>query len=182
MEKQYFSGTKFLTTAPRAVCRKRLKVTALPIKQKPMRLPGAAKHDVRSQFGAIPWRINDGKLEILLVTSRGTGRWILPKGWPMHGATPAEAAATEAWEEAGVTGDPSNMALGFYSYAKPFEGDNLPIVVAMFPLRVKRVHKEWPEMAERKRKWVGRKKAAALLQEPELQLMVRRFDPRHIRH
>ena len=90
--------------------------------------------------------------------------------------------ATEAWEEAGVTGDASNLALGFYSYNKPFEDDTLPIVVAMFPLRVRRVLKEWPERAERKRKWVGRKKAAALLQEPGLQQMVRSFDPRHIGH
>lgn len=154
-------------------------MSALTIKQRPMRLPGAAKRDVRSQFGAIPWRVHDGRLEILLVTSRGTGRWILPKGWPMDGATPAEAAATEAWEEAGVTGVPSNAALGFYSYAKEYDGNNLPVVVAMFPLRVKKVHKDWPEKDERKRKWVGRKKAAALLKEPELSQMVRKFDPRH---
>lgn len=153
-------------------------MTALTIKQKPMRLQGAGKREVRSQFGALPWRIRDGKLEFLLVTSRGTGRWILPKGWPMHGATPAEAAATEALEEAGVTGMPSNVAVGFYSYAKEYEGDNLPIVVAMFPLRVKKVLKEWPEMHERKRKWVSRKKAASLLREPELRQMVKAFDPR----
>jgi 8-oxo-dGTP pyrophosphatase MutT (NUDIX family) len=155
-------------------------VTALTIKQKPMRLAGAEKHDVRSQFGAIPWRLTDGKLEILLITSRRSGRWILPKGWPMHGATPAEAAATEAYEEAGVTGTPSNVALGFYSYEKDVDGSILPIVVAMFPLQVTKVLKSWPERGERKRKWVGRKKAAALLQEPELRQMVRAFDPRRL--
>lgn len=143
-----------------------------------MRLAGAGKREVRSQFGAIPWRLNDGKVEVLLVTSRGTGRWILPKGWPMHEATPAEAAATEAWEEAGVTGNPSPIAAGFYSYIKQYDGDNLPIVVAMFPLRVKRVHKDWPEKADRKRRWFSRKKAATLLHEPELRQIVKHFDPR----
>ncbi|GKY88593.1 NUDIX hydrolase [Sinisalibacter aestuarii] len=146
-----------------------------------MRLAGAGKRDVRSQFGAIPWRLNDGKVEVLLVTSRISRRWILPKGWPMHGATPAEAAATEAYEEAGVTGEPSNAAVGFYSYRKDFEGDDLPVVVAMFPLRVKKVLKDWPEKGQRKRKWVSRKKAAALLSEPELRLMVRNFDPRRLK-
>jgi 8-oxo-dGTP pyrophosphatase MutT (NUDIX family) len=143
-----------------------------------MRLAGAGKREVRSQFGAIPWRMNDGKLEILLITSRGTKRWILPKGWPMDDATPAEAAATEAYEEAGVTGVASNAALGFYSYRKAFGGDDLPIVVAMFPLRVKKVFKDWPEKGERKRKWVSPKKAAALLQVPELRQMLRSFNPR----
>lgn len=150
----------------------------LIINQKPMRLPGAAKREVRSQFGAIPWRLHNGKIEVLLVTSRRSGRWILPKGWPMDGATPAEAAATEAWEEAGVTGDAGNMPAGFYSYNKVFEGAMLPVVVAMFPLRVRRVHETWPEAGERKRKWVGRKKAATLISEPELRQILRNFDPR----
>lgn len=160
---------------------KGFKVTALSVNQQPMRLAGVVKRDVRSQFGAIPWRIHDGRVEFLLITSRRTKRWILPKGWPMHDATPAEAAATEAYEEAGVTGDASNVAIGFYSYRKLFEGDDLPIVVAMFPLRVRKVLKEWPEQAERKRKWVTRKKAASLLQEPELRQIVRNFDPRHLK-
>ncbi len=157
-------------------------MTALNLRQHPMRLAGAVKREVRSQFGAIPWRLNDGKVEILLITSRGTGRWILPKGWPMHGATPAEAAATEAWEEAGVTGTPSHVSAGFYAYQKLFEGDNLPIVVAMFPLKVKKVHKEWPEKGDRKRRWVSRKRAASLLQEPELRQMIKHFDPRAYTH
>lgn len=146
-----------------------------------MRLARAAKTDVRSQFGALPWRLNDGKVQVLLVTSRGTGRWILPKGWPMHKATPAEAAATEAYEEAGVKGTPSNMAVGFYSYRKETDdGPDMPVVVAIFPLRVKRLLTDWPEKAERKRKWMSRKKAASLLEEPELKQIVRNFDPRRM--
>lgn len=157
-------------------------MTVLNVKQRPMRLAGAGKREVRSQFGSIPWRLHDGKVEILLVTSRGTGRWILPKGWPMHGETPAEAAATEAWEEAGVTGKPSDVAAGFYSYVKEYDGDDLPIVVAMFPLRVKKQHRNWPEKGQRKRRWVSRKKAATLLHEPELRQIVKHFDPRAFMH
>lgn len=156
-------------------------MTALIIKQKPMRLSGAGKRDVRSQFGALPWRIKNGKLEVMIITSRGTGRWILPKGWPMDGETPAQAAATEAYEEAGVRGDAAHLPIGFYSYVKEYDGDNLPIVVAMFPLKVKKILKTWPEKSERKRKWVTRKKAAELLTEPELRQIVRHFDPRHTR-
>lgn len=142
-----------------------------------MRLKGTGKRDVRSQFGAVPWRNNNGKLEILIVTSRGTGRWILPKGWPMHGETPAEAAATEAFEEAGVTGKPSHLPAGFYSYMKQDGLEKYPVVVAMFPLRVKKVLKDWPEKGQRKRKWVSRKKAAALLDDRDLRTLVRHFDP-----
>lgn len=155
-------------------------MTAFNLRQQPMRLAQTGKMEVRSQFGALPWRIVDGKVQILLVTSRGTGRWILPKGWPMDGATPAEAAATEAFEEAGVTGTASNVAVGFYSYRKETEAEVIPIVVAVFPVRVKRVLQDWPEKAERKRKWVGRKKAAQMLGEPELREIVRHFDPRRL--
>jgi len=159
-------------------------VTVYNLRQPPIRLVGAAKREVRSQFGALPWRLHDGKVEILLVTSRGTGRWILPKGWPMHGATPGEAAATEAWEEAGVEGIVGHLAVGFYSYRKTYEdeGGEATVVVAIFPVKVKRIFSDWPEKAERKRKWVSRKKAAALLDEPELKQIVRHFDPRLIRH
>lgn len=156
-------------------------MTAFSVKQRPIRLPGAGKRDVRSQFGALPWRLNDGKVEILLITSRGTGRWIIPKGWPMDGATPAEAAATEAYEEAGVEGKPSHLVLGFYSYRKRNNGDDLPIVVAVFPIRVQKVLQDWPEKGERKRKWVSQKKAAALLREPELKRIVKHFDPRMLK-
>ena len=156
-------------------------MTAFSVKQRPMRLAGSGKRDARSQFGALPWRVCDGKVEVLLVTSRGTGRWILPKGWPMHKATPSEAAATEAFEEAGVEGKVSDMPVGFYSYRKAHEGDDLPIIVAMFPLRVKKMLKDWPEKGQRKRKWVSRKKAAALLGDPELREIVKHFNPRPLK-
>ncbi|MGH1368652.1 MAG: NUDIX hydrolase [Maritimibacter sp.] len=150
-------------------------------KQKPMRLKNAGKRDVRTQFGALPWRERDGKVQVLLITSRGTGRWILPKGWPMDGATPSKAAATEAWEEAGVIGKPSNVVLGFYSYRKRHEDDNLPIVVAVFPIKVRKVAKDFPEAGQRKRKWVSLKRAEKLLMEPELRAIVRHFKPSQLK-
>ncbi len=159
-----------------------VKVTALTATQRPIRLAGSGKRDVRTQFGALPWRLRDGKVQIMLVTSRGTGRWIIPKGWPMDGETPAQAAATEALEEGGVEGKISLHVLGFYGYRKTLEkGDALPIIVAVFPLKVKRILKDWPEKKERKRRWVSQKKAAALLTEPELRHIVQNFNPRLLR-
>ncbi|MEN9850080.1 MAG: hypothetical protein RL128_243, partial [Pseudomonadota bacterium] len=59
----------------------------------------------RTQYGALCWRMHRGKVEVLLITSRDTGRWVIPKGWPIDGLAPAQTAAREAWEEAGVEGD-----------------------------------------------------------------------------
>ena len=99
-------------------------MSAPKIRQLPLSLDGGGKRDVRSQFAALCYRVKDGKTRVLLVTSRGTGRWIIPKGWPMDGKTPAETAAQEAWEEAGVTGKVQDMCLGLFSYRKTMEDDD----------------------------------------------------------
>lgn len=157
-------------------------MTVVKTKLKPQRLDVSHKHDVRTQFGALCYRLRDDKAQILLVTSRGTGRWIIPKGWPMDGETPAGAAATEAYEEAGVEGKPSDVCLGIYSYTKNIpKGDSLPIVVAVFPFKVKRVLKDFPEAGQRKRKWFSLKKAAAIISEPELAPLIRSFDVKHLK-
>ena len=70
--------------------------------QAPMRLRAARKQDPRTQFAALPYRRRKGQVQVLLITSLDTDRWILPKGWPMDGCTPAATAAQEAWEEAGI--------------------------------------------------------------------------------
>ncbi|MCG6901085.1 MAG: NUDIX hydrolase [Rhodobacter sp.] len=147
---------------------------------RPIRLAQAAKNEVRTQFGALCFRVLDDKVQVLLVTSRGTGRWILPKGWPIDGATPAEAALQEAWEEAGVDGKVLGNSLGIYSYHKQDDGTPLPCVVAVFPVKVRGLKRNYPEAGQRKRKWYTRKKAAQMLEEPELQQLVRHFDPRTI--
>ena len=157
------------------------KLTIAKGKQKPIRLSLSDKRSVRTQFGALPFRIRDGSVEILLITSRGTGRWSIPKGWPMDGETPAGAAATEAFEEAGVEGKLFHQVLGFYAYDKGFAGERLPCVVAVFPLKVKKQLKSFPEKQERRRKWVSRKKAAQLVGEPELRQIIKDFDPKALR-
>lgn len=137
--------------------------------------------DVRSQFGALVYRVRNDKVQVLLITSRNTGRWIIPKGWPIAGATPSEAAETEAWEEAGVKGRASHSCLGLYSYLKRRETlRDLPCLVMVYPLEARKLQSKYPESAERRRKWFSRRTAAKLVHEPELAHMIKNFDPRHL--
>jgi len=154
------------------------KMSVAKIKQQTLDLENHSKRDVRTQFGAFCWRKRKNGHEVLLVTSRRSKRWILPKGWPVDGATPAEAALTEAWEEAGVVGKVRPICMGIYSYYKDLDEDtDLPCVVAVFPVKVKSLAKQWPEMKLRKRKWVSPKQASKLVQEPELAALLRNSDP-----
>ena len=130
----------------------------------------------RTQFGALCWRMHRGRVEVLLITSRDTGRWVIPKGWPMAGKDAAEAAAQEAWEEAGVSGEVGADAVGFYGYDKTRKTkEALPCVVSVFPLRVEGLAKRFPERKERRRRWFGAEKAAKLVAEPELQALLARL-------
>jgi len=157
-------------------------VSAPMIKQLPLKLRAAAKNDVRSQFAALCYRIKADKPEVLLITSRGTGRWIVPKGWPEDGMTPAECALKEAWEEAGVVGKAQDRCLGLFSYAKMIEpGVSYPCVAMVYPVRVKSLAKTYPEQGERQRKWLTPKRAATRVAEPELARILRDFDPRMLR-
>jgi 8-oxo-dGTP pyrophosphatase MutT (NUDIX family) len=137
------------------------------------------KRGVRTQFAALCFRGKGANTEVLLVTSRTTKRWIVPKGWPMPGMTPVEAARQEAWEEAGVKGRMSTACTGIYSYTKILEeeGDNLPCVVAVFALKVDKIANDFPERKERRRKWFSLKSAAAKVDEPELAQLILNFQP-----
>ena len=149
-------------------------------KQSPLNVGHENRREVRTQFGALCWRKREGKVQVLLVTSRGTGRWIIPKGWPIDGATPAETAATEAFEEAGAMGEMGTRCQGVYSYTKT--GDDvpdLPVIVAVFPMKVEKTKRKYPEVNERRRKWLSRKKAAARVDEPELQEIILHFSSKH---
>ncbi|MCB6178838.1 NUDIX hydrolase [Rhodobacter sp. Har01] len=128
------------------------------------------------QYGALCWRMHGGKARVLLVTSRDTGRWIIPKGWPMAGFVPAMAAAQEAWEEAGVEGRVDGASLGVYSYLKlrPAAKD-VTCAVEVFPLRVDRLQRRYPERGERRRKWFAPEKAARKVGEPELRALILAF-------
>ncbi|PWE33307.1 NUDIX hydrolase [Maritimibacter sp. 55A14] len=158
-----------------------VKATGVP--QLPIRTRGARKHDVRTQFAALCYRPRDGRkgIEVLLVTSRESGRWLVPKGWPMDRQTPAAAAAREAYEEAGVLGRMRDEVIGLYSYQKEMVEDALPCVVAVFALEVREVLKDYPEASERKRKWFSARKAAAKVKEPELAEIIRSFAGRTAR-
>ncbi|WP_434613431.1 NUDIX hydrolase [Tabrizicola sp. M-4] len=127
----------------------------------------------RSQFGALCWRMRRGRVEVLLITSRDTGRWVIPKGWPMAGKSAHEAAVQEAWEEAGVRGLGSETALGLYSYDKQRKvKEALPCVVSVYPLRVEALAARFPERKERRRRWFAAAEAARLVAEPELRAML----------
>lgn len=152
------------------------------IKQLPITVRGGKKWDVRSQFAALCYKTHNDGVRVLLITSRRTGRWIVPKGWPTDGLTPAQSALKEAWEEAGVIGKPRDMCLGLFSYRKDFDGDlDLPCVAMIYPVKVKSLAQEFPEAGQRKRRWVSRRKAAQMVSEPELARILHDFDPRLLR-
>ncbi len=144
-----------------------------------------------SQYAALCWRrvksrgkagVKSGKdagsVEVLLITSRDTGRWVLPKGWPMKGMTPAEAAAREAYEEAGVEGRIDADPIGDFRYIKVLPGERgIPCRVAVFPLRVKRLLDSFPECDQRERAWFSPAAAAEKVDEPQLKALLRDFAP-----
>ena len=152
------------------------------IKQLPLSLRASSKNDVRSQFAALCYRVILDKPQILLITSRRSRRWILPKGWPEDGMTPAECALKEAWEEAGVHGKSQNFCLGLFAYAKLVTKKvSYPCVAMVYPVKVKSLAKDYPEKAQRQRLWMSPKKAAQRVSEPELSRIIRDFDPKLLR-
>lgn len=139
---------------------------------------------VRTQYAALCFRVRKKKKpQFLMITSRRTKRWIVPKGWPEAGLNGPEAAAQEAWEEAGVKGTISADSIGLYSYTKVGENGaaDLPCATLVFPMKVKSMAREFPERRQRRRKWMGRKKAANAVWEPELAELIRSFDPANLR-
>ena len=136
------------------------------------------KRAVRVQYGALPYRFtHDAELEILLLTTRQSKRWIIPKGWPIKGLRPAKSAAREAFEEAGVRGQVGAKLVGFFAYNKILDenGVRASCEVRVFPLLVKRQSETWPEIEQRVVQWVAPDKALALIEEPELKALVAAF-------
>jgi 8-oxo-dGTP pyrophosphatase MutT (NUDIX family) len=131
----------------------------------------------RLQYGALPYRRSKGhRAEFMLVTSRETRRWIIPKGWPKKGKSPHRSAAREAFEEAGVVGAVGSRPVGSFSYEKRLNnGGSVECEVHVFPLEVKRQSKEWPEKQERRVKWLSASKAAAKVKDPVLSKIIRRM-------
>jgi 8-oxo-dGTP pyrophosphatase MutT (NUDIX family) len=133
----------------------------------------------RLQLAALPWRRGaTGVLKVLLVTSRETQRWVIPKGWPMKGKTHEAAAALEAFEEAGVIGSIDEAPLGSYRYDKRLKSGRLqPVKVAVYPLQVRSVAQMYHELGERRRAWFAPPAAAERVAEPELAQLLRGFAP-----
>jgi 8-oxo-dGTP pyrophosphatase MutT (NUDIX family) len=129
------------------------------------------------QAGVIAYRILDGEVRVLLMTSRGGRRWIIPKGNVAAGATSAEAAAREAYEEAGVRGTIcSPTPFGSYTYEKRLaSGEVRPAAVEVYLLRVEARLKKWPEKGERKLSWMSPAVAVGLIEEPGVVPLLRRL-------
>lgn len=128
------------------------------------------------QAAALPWRRRAGRVEVLLVTSRGTGRWVLPKGWPEGSEHLSETARREAAEEAGVAGAVSPVEAGHYFYGKRLpSGLERRCEVHVFPLEVFEEAADWPESRERQRGWHPAEEAARLVGEPDLAEMIAGF-------
>lgn len=127
------------------------------------------------QVAALCHRGDGDAREFLLITSRETKRWVIPKGWPIRGMKSDEAALQEAWEEAGVkAGDASLGAIGSYTYEKrQATGWSFPVETLVYSVRVTEMSREYPEAAERTRKWVSAAEAAEMVDEPELQQIFR---------
>jgi 8-oxo-dGTP pyrophosphatase MutT (NUDIX family) len=133
----------------------------------------------REQLAALPWRrAADGAVEILLITSRETRRWVMPKGWPIKGLKSAEAAAREAFEEAGIIGETSKKAFGSYRYGKVLRSGRVQHVrVGLYPMRVVEEREDYPEKGQREKRWASRDEAAALVDEPDLKRLLAAYAP-----
>ncbi len=128
-----------------------------------------------SQSAAVPYKITKKGPRILLVTSRRTKRWVLPKGMIDKGRSATGSAVVEAFEEAGVEGKISQKRLGWYDYHKPEMKKKAICRVLVFPFRVKTIHATWPEMSQRRRKWMTPKQAAQKVEEPKLKRILRKL-------
>ena len=128
----------------------------------------------RQQVGALcVRRADDGSQQVLLITSRGSGRWVIPKGWPTKRLKDHKAAAREAEQEAGVLGKVKSKPIGNYTYPKTDGASAQSLRVAVFQLSVRRERRRWPERDERRRAWFPVHKAAKEVSEPELRTLIR---------
>ncbi len=128
------------------------------------------------QVAALPVRTGaNARPEILLITSRERHRWIIPKGWPMKNRSDAEAAETEAFEEAGLIGKMEKAPIGSYEYVKIDDaGNGKPCRVDVYVMNVTDRHKTWPEQGERMDLWVDIDEALIILDEPDLAALLER--------
>jgi 8-oxo-dGTP pyrophosphatase MutT (NUDIX family) len=132
------------------------------------------------QYAALPFRVEGRQVQILLITSRGVKRWVIPKGWPIDGLKPPDAAAAEAAEEAGLVGEVEDRPIGSYRYQKRLKGERTTAVqVIVFPFMVRGHAEQWKEQDERRIAWFRYQKAAALVAEPSLRHLIRELGASH---
>ncbi|MBA3675980.1 MAG: NUDIX hydrolase [Sphingosinicella sp.] len=131
------------------------------------------------QFGVLPYRLGaGGEIHILLITSRDTQRWVVPRGNPIDGLAPHQSAVQEAWEEAGIIGAVMSEPIGNYCYAKrKKDGSVMPAFVDLFPFQIDEQNNDWPERGERETRWFDREAAAEAVDEPDLKQLIRAFSP-----
>jgi 8-oxo-dGTP pyrophosphatase MutT (NUDIX family) len=136
----------------------------------------------RVQYAALPYRRDrDAPMEVLLITSRDTGRWIIPKGWPLKSKAPHKAAAREAREEAGLVGKIHRRPIGSFSYEKRLKGGKIVVCeVQVFGLKVRRQKASWPEQGERQFQWLSQPMAAETVADRVLGTIIRTL-PAHFR-
>jgi len=128
-----------------------------------------AKEKLFRQYAALPFRVRDGELQVALITTRETGRWIIPKGWPVSDLDGRDVAQREALEEAGLIGDVAWDPVGSFQYYKRLAGTERRLCdVLVYPLQVQRVMDDWPERAQRRREWMTPAQAAMQVEEAGL--------------
>lgn len=130
------------------------------------------------QSAALAYRWSRNGPQVLLVTSRNTRRWVLPKGGIKSGLSACDSAAQEAYEEAGIEGRIGRACLGVYSYAKKSGKSDGLCLVRVFPLKLIVIHADWPERRQRRREWVSLPLACARVKEAMLKRILRSFDAR----
>ena len=138
------------------------------VKEQPVELKTKKPVWYYSQSGAIPYRLINGEFQVLLITTRGRKRWIVPKGIVEQDLSPAESALQEAYEEAGVKGRIQITPMGGFQFEK--WGGTCSVTV--FPLAVEEVLDKWPESKVRQRKWVSIQSAPDMVDEPDLKRMI----------
>lgn len=122
-----------------------------------------------SQVAVIPYVCTTDGIEVLLITSRNTRRWVIPKGWQEPEMTPTEAAEQEALEEAGLKGKIDRESIGSYCYTKRLHFfSRVTCEVDVFALRVESQRLKWRERKQRELKWVSTRAAADMVNEPDL--------------
>jgi 8-oxo-dGTP pyrophosphatase MutT (NUDIX family) len=142
---------------------------------RPKRRGFADVNEPRAQYAALPYRRSGDGIEILLVTSLETKRWILPKGWPVAGQTAHDSAASEAFEEGGIEGHVASDPIGSFDYGKRRKGGVVPCRVEVFPLEVTTEREDWPEQGRRERRWFTPEEAAVTVSDAGASVIITEF-------